>query len=202
MWEAYGLDNETLLWTCIAFNGGIAGQQSAPCGAVSAATVCLGLHHSCPLADKPRAKQERLDAREDASQLVKSFIAKFGTIVCRDLIGLDFSKPEAYRQFQESGMAKDKCDKYVQFVIEKLYELDEKRSMARVPQKVSIYTRPGCPFCAEAKHDLEERGVPYEEISIEGNPKAVAEVMRLSNGAGIVPILVIGDEVKVGFGGG
>jgi len=28
MWEAYGLNNEDILWTCSAFNGGIAGQQS------------------------------------------------------------------------------------------------------------------------------------------------------------------------------
>jgi C_GCAxxG_C_C family probable redox protein len=202
MWEAYGLDNEDILWSCIAFNGGIAGQQSAPCGAVSASTVCVGLRHRWPLADKQRAKQERLDAREDASQLVRSFIERFGAITCRDLVGVDFSKPEAYRAFQESGISKDKCDKYVEFVIEKLYELDEKRSIARVPQKVVLYTRPGCPFCAQARQDLEERGVSYEEVSIAGNPKAVEEVMRLSSGAGIVPILVSGDEVKVGFGGG
>jgi C_GCAxxG_C_C family probable redox protein len=202
MWEAYGLDNEVILWTCMAFNGGIAGQQSAPCGAVSAATVCLGLRHYCPMDDRQRAKQERLAAREDASQLVKSFIERFGTVVCRDLIGLDFSRPEQYRHFQESDISKEKCDKYVQFVIEKLYELDEKHSVARAPQTAVIYTRPGCPFCAEAKKDLEERGVPFEEISIEDNPRAVAEVMRLSKGAGVVPILVSGEEVKVGFGGG
>jgi glutaredoxin 3 len=202
MWEAYGLNNEDILWTCIAFNGGIAGQQSAPCGAVSAATVCSGLRHRWPLADKQRAKQERLDAREDASQLVRSFIERFGAITCRDLIGVDFSNSVAYRAFQESGKSKDKCDKYVEFVIEKLYELDEKGSVAQAPQKVVLYTRPGCPFCAQARQDLEERGVSYEEVSIAGNPKAVEEVMRLSSGAGIVPILVSGDEVKVGFGGG
>lgn len=196
------MDNEDILWTCIAFNGGIAGQQSAPCGAVSASTVCVGLRHRCPLAEKQRAKQERLDAREDASHLVRTFIERFGTIVCRDLIGLDFSKPEAYRAFQESGIWKDKCNKYVQFVIEKLYELDEKRSITRAPQKVLLYTKPGCPFCTAAKQNLKERGVSYEEISIEGNPKAAEEVMQLSNRAGIVPIMVSGDEVKVGFGGG
>lgn len=196
------MENEDILWTCIAFNGGIAGQQVAPCGAVSASIVCLGLRHRWPLADKPRAKQERLDAREDASELVTSFAEKFGAITCRDLIGLDFSKPEVYRQFLESGIWKDKCLNYVQFVIEKLYELDEKRSVVRAPQKVVIYTTPGCRFCAEAKSDLEERGVLYEEISTEGNPKALEEVMRLSGGSGIVPVLVSGDEVKVGFGGG
>lgn len=202
MWEAYGLNNDDILWTCVAFNGGIAGQQSAPCGAISASTVCLGLRHRWPLSDKQKAKQERLDAREDASQLVKSFIERFGTIVCHDLTGIDFSKPEAYRYFQESGLWKDKCNKYVEFVVEKLYELDEKRSFGRAPQKAILYTKPGCPFCAKAKQDLEERGVFYEEIGIEGNPKAMDEVTRLSNGSGIVPILINGDEVKVGFGGG
>jgi C_GCAxxG_C_C family probable redox protein len=150
MWEAYGSDNEDILWTCVAFNGGIAGQQSAPCGAVSASTVCIGLRHRCNLADKQKAKQERLAARHEASDIVKTFIERFGTIVCRDLIGLDFSKPEAYRAFQESGIWKDKCNKYVQFVIEKLYEFDEKGSITRAPQRVLLYTKPGCPFCAEA----------------------------------------------------
>ena len=202
MWEAYELGNEELLWSGIAFNGGIAGQNQAPCGALSASAVCLGLRQRCSLADKQKARQARLDIREDAGELVKSFSERFGGIICRDLIGFDFSKPEAYRQFQESGIGKDKCDKYVQFVIEKLYALDEKRNVVRTPQKVVLYTKPGCAFCAAAKQDLEDRGISYEEISTESNPKVVEEIMRLSNGTGIVPILVSGNEVKVGFGGG
>lgn len=133
MWEAYGLENEDILWTCVAFLGGIAGEQSGPCGAVSASAVCLGLRHRCPLADKQRAKHERFSARGDAGQLVKSFRERFGTISCRDLVGLDFSQPGAYHGFLESGIWKDKCHKYVQFVIEKLYELDEKRSPDPLP---------------------------------------------------------------------
>jgi C_GCAxxG_C_C family probable redox protein len=202
MWEAYELGNEDLLWSCIAFTGGIAGQQQAPCGAISASAVCLGLHYRCPPADKQKAKQSRLDARQDANKLVAAFTEKFGSITCRDLIGLDFSKPEEYRRFQESDISKEKCDKFVQFVIEKLYEFDEKRSSVKIPEKVVIYTSANCPPCDEAKKDLEERGVPYEEISIEGNPRAVEEVMRLSNGTGIVPIIVTGQEVKIGFGCG
>ena len=68
--------------------------------------------------------------------------------------------------------------------------------------KVIIYTKPGCPYCAAAKEDLASRGVAYEEVSTHNNPKAVAEVMRLTQGEGIVPVLVAGSEVKVGFGGG
>ena len=202
MWEAYELGNEDFLWSCIAFNGGIAGQQQAPCGAISAAAVCLGLHYRCPLTDKQRAKQSRLEARQDADKLVRDFTEKFGSIICRDLLGLDFSRPEEYLKFQESDISKEKCDKFVQFVIEKLYELDEKHSSVTVPEKAVIYTSANCPSCEEAKKDLEERGVPYEEISTVDNPKAVEEVMRLSNGTGIVPIIVTGKEVKVGFGCG
>jgi glutaredoxin 3 len=202
MWEAYGLDNEDLLWSCIAFTGGIGGQQQAPCGAIPAGVVCLGLRHSCPLEDKQKAKQARLDTRKDANELVSSFTERFGTIICRDLVETDFSQPGGYQQFLESGIWEKKCNSYVQFVVEKLYELDEKRRAATMPDKVVIYTKPGCPYCAAARQDLEERGVSYDEISTENNPKATEEVMRLSDGKGIVPILVSGNEVQVGFGGG
>jgi C_GCAxxG_C_C family probable redox protein len=126
MWEAYELGNEDLLWPAIAFNGGIAGQQQAPCGAVSASAVCLGLRHRCSLADKEKAQEARDSARQDASEVVRSFTDKFGTIICRDLLGFDFSDTEAARRFREEGIWREKCDKYVQFIIEKLYELDSR----------------------------------------------------------------------------
>jgi glutaredoxin 3 len=202
MWETYGLANEDLLWSGIAFTGGIGGQQQAPCGAVSAAAICLGLRHGNYAIDKQKAKQARLDARQNASELIREFNEKFGSIICLNLVGIDFSEPGGYQRFQESSISKEKCDHYVQFVIEKLYELDTKIGAVQAPRQVTIYTKPGCPFCAAAKQDLEERGVPYNELSTQDDPKIVREVMRLSNGKGIVPILVIGDKVKVGFGGG
>lgn len=133
MWETYQLGNEDLLWAGTAFNGGIGGEQRAPCGAVSASAVCLGLRHRCSSADDEQAQQARLDARQDASELVRNFIEKYSALTCIDLLGLDFSQPGAYRQFQESGIWKEKCDNYIQFVIEKLYQLDERRSTATAP---------------------------------------------------------------------
>ena len=123
MWEAYELENEDLLWSGMAFHGGIGGQRQAPCGAISASAVCLGQRHSCSLADKQRTKQARLDVSQDASELVRSFDEKFGTLICNELLGIDLSDPEARRQFKESGMWEEKCGNYVKFVIEKLYEL-------------------------------------------------------------------------------
>lgn len=42
-------------------------------------------------------------------------------------MGVDLSGEAALKQAVESGLF-EKCDKYVEFVVEKLYELEEKRS--------------------------------------------------------------------------
>jgi C_GCAxxG_C_C family probable redox protein len=128
MWESLGLKDEDILWTGVVFNGGIAGQQSASCGALSSSAVSVGLIHRCPLSDNERTKKARANAREDAGQLVKSFKEKFGAVTCRELIGIDFSNIEAYRAFRASGLGKEKCNKYVEFVIDRLYEIDAKRN--------------------------------------------------------------------------
>lgn len=122
------MKNEDFLWAGTAFYGGITGQQQAPCGAISAATVYLGLSYRCSSQDKQKAKEARQNARQDIGNLVFSFTDKFGTIACRDLVKLDLSKPEESRLLPE--VSKDKCEKFVEFVIRKLYELDEKRSAA------------------------------------------------------------------------
>ena len=125
MWEAYELGNEDFLWAGITFFGGISRDQEAPCGAVTGGAVALGLKHRCALADKEKAKRARTDAREDAGQMVEGFKKRFGGMSCMGLIGIDFSEPGGYQKFQESGVWKDKCYKYIEYVVEKLYELDD-----------------------------------------------------------------------------
>jgi C_GCAxxG_C_C family probable redox protein len=133
MWEAYGLKNEDFLWAGVAFRGGIAGQQQATCGAVAASALALGLRHRSSLADKEKAEKSRNAANEDAGELVRSFIQKFGAVTCFGLIGVDFSDEAAMKKAIDSGLFKQKCPKQVQFVIEKLYELDEKRGLPETP---------------------------------------------------------------------
>ena len=123
MWEAEELGPEDVLWASTAFNGGIAGQQKAPCGAVSATAVCLGLRHRCPISDKERAKEAREVARGDTRLFVSRFMDEFGSIVCGELLGIDFASPDGYRKFRDSEMWRDKCDNYVKFAIRQLYEL-------------------------------------------------------------------------------
>ena len=124
MWEAYELGNEDFLWTCIPFMGGISSQQQAPCGAVSASAVSLALRHRCDLKDKERAKKARTTIRHLSGEVVRRFQEAFGNISCLDLVGFDFSEPGAYKRFRESGVWKEKCNNYIRFIIETLYELE------------------------------------------------------------------------------
>jgi len=128
MWEAYGMENEDFLWAGIPFLSGISGQQKAPCGAVSAAAVSLGLRHRCSLADKAAAKQARNTIRRLSGQLVDGFDRQFGDIACGNLLGIDFSKDGEYKRFRESGIWQDKCQQYVIYIIEKLYAFEEDHS--------------------------------------------------------------------------
>ncbi len=127
MWEAYDMGNEDFLWAGVTLFGGISRDQKAPCGAVSGGAVSLGLKYRCSLADKEKAKQARNDARRDAGILLKDFTKQFGDITCGVLLGMDFSEPGGYQKFQESGIWKEKCEKYIDYVIEKLYEIEDEK---------------------------------------------------------------------------
>lgn len=66
-----------------------------------------------------------------------------------------------------------------------------------------IYTKPGCPYCAAAKQDLEARGVAYDEIDVYTTPGARERLAELTGGANVVPVIIAEDgEVRVASGGG
>jgi glutaredoxin-like protein len=60
----------------------------------------------------------------------------------------------------------------------------------RIPESVSIITKPGCPYCARAKKLLEEHGMAYEEIVV-GRDATVRSVRAIS-GRETVPQVYIG----------
>lgn len=68
---------------------------------------------------------------------------------------------------------------------------------------VKVYALSTCPYCRMTKRYLDESGIAYEltEVDLlEGQEKddTVAEVRRISGGASF-PVVVIDDEVIVGF---
>lgn len=65
-----------------------------------------------------------------------------------------------------------------------------------------IYTKPGCPYCAAAMEDMRARKVPFTQIDAQGDPKARAEMKKLSGGLTVPVIVTPEGAVTVGFGGG
>jgi glutaredoxin-like protein len=63
---------------------------------------------------------------------------------------------------------------------------------ANKPAAVSIITRPGCPFCAQAKNLLAEHGVDYDEISL--GTHAATRSVRAITGRDTVPQVFINSE--------
>ncbi|MCG7535569.1 glutathione peroxidase [Pseudoalteromonas sp. OOF1S-7] len=60
------------------------------------------------------------------------------------------------------------------------------------PQPVSIITKPGCPFCAKAKAQLDEQGLVYEELVL--GQQATLTSLKALSGRETVPQVFIGGK--------
>ncbi len=52
---------------------------------------------------------------------------------------------------------------------------------------VTVYTRPGCPYCFLLRRGLRRRGVAFTEIDIWHDPAAAAAVRAVADGNETVP---------------
>src|SRR5689334_16304726 len=57
---------------------------------------------------------------------------------------------------------------------------------------VTVYWRPGCPYCTRLRQDLRLLGVPTREVDIWADESAAATVRELADGNETVPTVVIG----------
>ncbi len=65
-------------------------------------------------------------------------------------------------------------------------------------KKVVVYTTPTCPYCKRAKDYLTQKGIDYVEYNVALDRDKAQEMIQKSGQMG-VPVIVIGDEVVVGF---
>lgn len=63
---------------------------------------------------------------------------------------------------------------------------------ATAPEPVTIFTKPGCPFCARAKAMLEDAGLAFEEISL--GKGVTSRSLRAVAGAGTAPQVFSGGK--------
>lgn len=62
--------------------------------------------------------------------------------------------------------------------------------------KVVIYSSDWCPFCVRAKHLLENKGIAFEEIRVDGKPEVRAAMAKKAGRTSVPQIWI--DELHVG----
>jgi len=115
----FGFDDETALKLASPFGGGIA-RQGYVCGAVTGALMALGLQTGSA------SLETKNEAYKIPEEFVKRFEERYSTILCRQLIEYDLSKPDELQTARESGVFKTKCPEIVKEAAELVSEfLDE-----------------------------------------------------------------------------
>lgn len=58
---------------------------------------------------------------------------------------------------------------------------------------VTLYWRPGCPYCRSLRRGLRQAGLTVYEVDIWSDPEAAAKVRAVAGGNETVPTVVVGD---------
>ncbi|MCB2195581.1 MAG: C-GCAxxG-C-C family protein [Bacteroidetes bacterium] len=118
------MDEKVVLRMVSGFGGGM-GRMQQTCGAVTGAFMIISFM---------RGKYDVNDteAKEITNKLIQDFSAKFvarhGTINCKELIKYDLSTEEGRKQAKEANVFNAECSKFVQLAVEILEELLLKQS--------------------------------------------------------------------------
>lgn len=82
--EDFGLDSETAMKLSSGFGGGM-GRLREVCGAVSGMFMVFDMNHGYT---SPKAKEEKMELYRHIQTLAHEFEADNGSIICRELLGL------------------------------------------------------------------------------------------------------------------
>ena len=69
-------------------------------------------------------------------------------------------------------------------------------------ERVLLYTTSGCPHCDAMRAALAARGVAVDEIDVGVRRELVPELLKLTGGRRVVPVVVEGGKVLVAPEGG
>lgn len=104
-----GLDRQTALRVAGAFGAGMA-RTGATCGAVTGSLMVIGLHYA-------KTKVGDDGGRERSYALAQEFMDAFrdlnGSLLCRELLGVDVSTPEGIAAVREKDLFRTVCPKFV-----------------------------------------------------------------------------------------
>ncbi len=111
MAEELGIDRDEAARIAAPLGGGMF--RGDTCGAVSGALMALGMAYGDDLEA----------AKEKTAQFQAAFTERFGSTICRDILGFDLSKPGELEKARESGNMSERCPGFVRGASEILQEL-------------------------------------------------------------------------------
>jgi len=65
-------------------------------------------------------------------------------------------------------------------------------------KNVTIYSTPTCPYCKRTKDYLTQKGVTFTDYNVAEDREKAKEMIQKSKQMG-VPVIIVGDEIIVGF---
>jgi len=71
-----------------------------------------------------------------------------------------------------------------------------------VPAPVLLYVKAGCAFCDQARAALAARDVRVVEIDVGRERQSIPELLKLTSGRRVVPVIVEGGKIAVAPEGG
>jgi glutaredoxin 3 len=67
---------------------------------------------------------------------------------------------------------------------------------------VVLYVKTGCPYCAAQREALAARGVAWREVNVSERPETIPELLKVTRGRRIVPVVVAGGRIEIAPAGG
>ena len=109
--DGLGYDEEELCRMAAAFAGGMF--RGETCGAVTGALMALGMAYG----------DDGALTEQKAAEFQAAFKERFGSTLCRDLLGYDLSQSGELEKARESGKMTELCPAFVRGASEILQEL-------------------------------------------------------------------------------
>jgi glutaredoxin len=66
---------------------------------------------------------------------------------------------------------------------------------------VVIFGKDACPYTQAARDDYAKRGLAVQYINVKQDPTGLQRMLEYSKGRRLVPVIVEGGQVTIGFGG-
>lgn len=110
--EECGISKETTLKIACPFGGGIGG-YGRTCGALTGGLMVIGLKYGATKATNLEAKKL---THEKSRELIEYFEEKYGTSLCRDLVGFDTSTLSNAEMIAKSPHFQKTCPKFLETV--------------------------------------------------------------------------------------